>query len=181
VHLIFRTFLVWLRRNGRRLDHHEVGRLSMRVWPTDLDVLGHMNNGVYLSIMDLGRMDLMQRSGVWSRMSRAGFYPVMANETISFRKSLQPWQRFTIETRIIGYDEKAVYTEQRAVADGEIYAAAVMRGRFLKRSGGTATMAEISAATGVDTTGSAVPDWVTRWASDVALPGTRDEAPSTWN
>jgi hypothetical protein len=74
-----------------------------------------------------------------------------------------------------------VYTEQRAVADGEIYAVAVMRGRFLKRSGGTATMAEISAATGIDTAGLSVPAWVTRWASDVALPGTREAAPSTWD
>jgi len=72
VHLIFRTFLVWLRRNGPRLDPHEVGRLTFRVLPTDLDVLGHMNNGVYLSIMDLGRMDLLQRSGVWSRLLGAG-------------------------------------------------------------------------------------------------------------
>jgi acyl-CoA thioesterase FadM len=164
VHLIFRTFLVWLRRNGPRLDPHDVGRLTLRVLPSDLDVLGHMNNGVYLSIMDLGRMDLMQRSGVWRRLVTAGFYPVMADETISFRRSLQPWQRFTIETRIVGYDDKAVYTEQRAVVGGEIFARAIMRGRFVRKTGGTVTIAEISAIAGVDITTVTLPDWVTRWA-----------------
>ncbi len=49
--------------------------MTFRVLPTDLDVLGHMNNGVYLSIMDLGRMDLLQRSGIWSRLFGAGIFP----------------------------------------------------------------------------------------------------------
>ena len=35
-----------------------------RVWPTDLDVSLHMNNGRYLTLMDLGRLDLMLRTGV---------------------------------------------------------------------------------------------------------------------
>jgi acyl-CoA thioesterase FadM len=181
VHLLFRTFLVWLRRSGPRLDVHDVGRISFRVLPTDLDVLGHMNNGVYLSIMDLGRMDLLQRSGTWARFARAGYYPVIANETISFRKSLQPWQRFTVETRIVGYDARAVYIEQRAVVGGEVYARAVIRGRFIKKGGGTATVAELSAVTGIDTTELVVPQWIERWSADVALPSTGSAAPSEWD
>ena len=181
MHLIFRTFLVWLRRNGPRLDPHDVGRMAFRVLPTDLDVLGHMNNGVYLSIMDLGRMDLLQRSGVWSRLFRAGFFPVMADETISFRRSLMPWQRFTLETRIVGYDAKAVYVEQRAVVEGQIYARATTRGRFVKKTGGTVTVAEVAEVTGIDITGHPLPEWMARWATDVALPAARAAAPSEWD
>ncbi len=181
MHLIFRTFLVWLRRNGPRLDPHDVGRMTFRVLPTDLDVLGHMNNGVYLSIMDLGRMDLLQRSGVWSRLLRAGFFPVKADETISFRRSLMPWQRFTLETRIVGYDAKAVYVEQRMVVAGEIYARATTRGRFVKKSGGTVTTAEVAEVAGIDISGRPLPEWVARWASDVALPAARAAAPSEWD
>ncbi|MES2093592.1 MAG: thioesterase family protein [Actinomycetota bacterium] len=180
MNLIFRTFLVWLRRNGPRLDPHDIGRMTFRVLPTDLDVLGHMNNGVYLSIMDLGRMDLLQRSGIWSRLFGAGIFPVMADETISFRRSLMPWQRFTIETRIVGYDAKAVYVEQRAVVNGEIYARATTRGRFVKRRGGTVTTAEVAELTGIDITGHPLPEWVARWATDVALPAARAAAPSQW-
>lgn len=179
--MIFRTFLVWLRRGrGPKLGIHDVGRLDLRVMPTDLDVLGHMNNGVYLSIMDLGRMDAMQRSGAWGAIANAGFYPVAASETISFRKSLQPWQRFTLETRIVGYDAKAVFVEQRFVVGGEIYAQGFVRARFLKRSGGTVSLDELAAVTGADITEVSLPEWLGRWADDVALPASRAAAPSDW-
>src|SRR6187402_4009987 len=106
--MILRTLLqLLLIRRRSKLDVHDVGRMRLRVLPTDLDVLGHMNNGVYFSIMDLGRMDLMIRAGSWAKLKQHGFYPVASNETITFRKSLQPWQRFTLETRIVGYDDKA--------------------------------------------------------------------------
>ena len=106
--MILRTLVHMLRSRARgALGVHDVGRVSLRVLPTDLDVRGHMNNGVYFSIMDLGRMDLMIRSGLWPRIRAKGYYSVMANETITFRKSLQPWQKFSLESRIVGYDAKA--------------------------------------------------------------------------
>jgi len=148
--------------------------------PADLDILGHMNNGVYLSIMDLGRLDLLVRAGIWKKFDRLGYYPVVANESISFRRSLQPWQRYVLETRIVGYDDRAVYVEQRFVVGGEVFARAFVRGRFLKKSGGIVTMDELSDATGIDTTDRPPAAWLARWAADVALPGTRAAAPSEW-
>ena len=181
MNLIFRTILQLLRsRRGTRIGMHDVGRTPFRVLPTDLDVLGHMNNGVYLSIMDLARMDLMIRAGAWSRLRALGYYPVVSNQTISYRKSLQPWQRFVVETRIAGYDSKGVFVEQRFVVGGEIYARAFMRGRFLKKSGGTVAIGEVADALGVDTGERALPAWLARWSDDVALPATRADAPSLW-
>ena len=180
--MIFRTILMRLFRwRGRRLGIHDVARATFRVLPTDLDVFRHMNNGVYLSIMDLGRLDLLQRSGLWARFDRLGFYPVVGSETITFRRSLQPWQRYTLETKIIGYDAKAVYVEQRFVVGGEIYATGFVRGRFLRRSGGTVSMSELAEATGIDVTGQDVPQWLHRWAADVALPPSRAVATSDWS
>ena len=182
MHLLFRTILHMLRsRRASALDATAVGSIRLRVMPTDLDVLGHMNNGVYLSIMDLGRMDLMVRSGAWKRLRSLGMYPVMANETISFRKSLQPWQRFDLETRIVGIDERAVYCEQRFVVDGEIFAKGFIRGRFLKRSGGVVSIAELSDAIGIDVTGFSPPEWMDEWGAHVALPATKAPAPNDWS
>ena len=160
---------------------HDVGRVRMRVVPTDLDVLGHMNNGVYFSIMDLGRTDLMIRSGSWSILKAKGYYPVMGNESITFRKSLKPWQRFVLESRIVGYDAKAVYIEQRFVVNEEVFATMFIRGRFLKKSGGVVTIPELSQAIGVDVAGFPPPAWLDTWATDVALPPTRAEAPNDWS
>ena len=179
--MIFRTILHLLRsRLASRLGVHDVGRVRMRVVPTDLDVLGHMNNGVYFSIMDLGRIDLMIRSGSWSALRAKGYYPVMGNESITFRKSLQPWQRFVLESRIVGYDAKAVYVQQRFVVDGEIFAEAMTRGRFLKKSGGTVSMAELGELLGVDVSALPAPEWVASWVENITLPPTREPAPSVW-
>src|SRR5690554_531095 len=92
--MFFRTLLVWLKSHwGPRYGVHDVGRMTLRVLPTDLDVNNHVNNGVYFSLMDLGRFDLLHRSGAWATMMKKGFYPVVASETITFRKSLAPWQQ----------------------------------------------------------------------------------------
>jgi len=171
---------LFLARRQSRLDPHDVARMRLRVMPADLDTLGHVNNGVYLSLMDLGRLNLLVRSGIWAAFDRVGYYPVVANETISFRKSLQPWQRYVLETRIVGYDEKGVFVEQRFVVDGEIFARAFVRGRFLKKSGGVVSLAELAAATGIDTAATPAPEWALRWAADVALPPSRADAPSEW-
>ena len=180
--MIFRTLFYYLRaRRSPALHPHDVGRLTLRVLPTDIDTLRHVNNGIYLSLMDLGRVDLLVRAGIAATFSRLGYYPVVSNETISFRRSLQPWQRFVLETRLVGYDEKAVFVEQRFVVKGEIYATAFVRARFLKKTGGTVAIAELADAIGIDPATLPVPEWLVRWSADVALPASRATAPSVWN
>lgn len=48
---------------GRRLKPLDTSVLKMRTWPGDLDINFHMNNGRYLTLMDLGRFNLTIRSG----------------------------------------------------------------------------------------------------------------------
>lgn len=168
-------------RAGERLAPTDVGRITLTTMPTDLDVLRHMNNGRYLSLMDLGRWDLLVRTGLAGAMRRRGWYAVVSSETITFRKSLQPWQRFTVESRMIGHDDKAVYVEHRCVVDGELYARAIVRARMMKRSGGTLPHDELFAAVGRPEGIPDVEPWIHDWAAASALPSTRAEAPSVWS
>ncbi|MCW4457021.1 thioesterase family protein [Microbacterium sp. MPKO10] len=186
MHMILRTMLV-LSRARRALqrrgpaDPYSVSRLNLRVLPTDLDILKHVNNGVYFSLFDLGRFDLLMRSGMWTTFTERGWYPVVASETITFRKSLTLWQRFTVETRILGFDDKAFYLEHRAVVKGEVYTRAFIRARFLKKTGGTVSVAELLDAIGHDHDRDlTVPEWLVQWGQDAALPSTRESAPSLW-
>jgi len=186
MHMFFRTLLhAVLSRFGRRLDHFDVVRTRFVTSPTDLDILRHMNNGVYLSIMDVARFDMLHRTGIWKIFVARGWYPVVVAETISFRKSLTLGQRFTVESRILGFDAKAVYVEQRfvrpdAAGDPEIYAHGFIRGRFLKRTGGVVTVAELLEAVGLAPENVTVPEWLLKWSDDVAMPATRAPAPSIW-
>lgn len=181
MHLIFRTIIrTFFSRRASKLGMRDVGRMTFRTLPTDIDVLGHMNNGVYLSIMDLGRMDLMIRTGAWERLRAQKMYPVMASSTISYRKSLNLWTKFVLETKLIGVDEKAVYSEQRIVVDGEIYARAITRARFLKEGGGVVSVEELTRVLEVDAADFPIPEWIEQWVEHVGLPSRRDEAPSIW-
>jgi acyl-CoA thioesterase FadM len=172
--------LTWRRRSPLKIN--EVSRVDLRVWPTDLDVYNHMNNGIFLTIMDLGRYDQGLRTGIWKIWNQKGWYPIVVNSTISYRKSLEPWQKFTLETKVLGWDDIAYYIEQRFVRNGEIYARAIMRGRFLKRSWGILTPQEVMEGSGGWPGDTPVLDeWIVRWASDVALPKGKEPAPSTWD
>lgn len=179
--MLLRTLLMMLTsRRKSHLDFREVGRIRMRVLPTDTDILRHVNNGIYLSLMDLGRMDLMIRSGYWQKLRKLGWYPVATNTTVTYRRSLQAWQRYTLETKVIGFDDKAMFIEQRFVSGNEVYAVGLMRGRFLKRSGGTVSVAELGELAGVDPAALPIPEWMDRWAMDVTLPPSRANFPSDW-
>ena len=181
----WRTLLTILlaRRRMRRegaMSPTAVGRIRLTTLPTDIDILQHMNNGRYLSLFDLGRWDLLTRTGLLGAMRRHGWYAVVSSETVTFRQTLNLWQRFDVESRLIGHDDRAVYLEHRAVVDGEVYARAVIRARMMKRSGGTLSHEELFGAVGRP---EGIPDvdaWIHDWASASALPSTRREAPSIW-
>src|SRR5699024_558531 len=112
-------------------------RLPLRVLPTEIDIFGHVNNGMYFSIMDLGRLDMMVRSGVWKTLRAKGWSGVVSAETISFRKSLKLGHRYDVDTRLIGVDGRTVFFEHRIVVDEEIIAPAYAGTRVTRQAGQT--------------------------------------------
>jgi acyl-CoA thioesterase FadM len=164
MNLFLRLLLLLLTvRFKPRCDVLGPARKRFIVWPPDLDVLWHVNNGVYLSMLDVARVDMMLRSGVAPRLRRAGVYPVVAAETIRFRRSLQLFQAFEIETRVIGWDEKAFLLEHRFLRGEELVAEAVVRSRFLKREGGTVTSQELLELLGKPGPSPELPPWIAAW------------------
>jgi YbgC/YbaW family acyl-CoA thioester hydrolase len=168
-------------RRGPRLQLHDIAVRRERVWLTDIDELRHMNNSVYLGMLDHARLDLLLRSGAWSLIRAAGIYPVVTMQTISYRRSLELGDRYEIQTRIAGYDDRQVYIEQRFVRGGEVIARAFVAGRFLRDRGGVVTMAELGEVTGVDVAALPIPAWMADWAASTRLPSTREPAPSVWD
>jgi hypothetical protein len=74
-----------------------------------------------------------------------------------------------------------MYVEQRFVSNNEVYAVGYMRGRFLKRGGGTVSVAELGELAGLDTAEMPVPEWVGNWVDSIALPPSRATFPSDWD
>ena len=112
--------------------------LPFRVLPNDLDPNWHMNNGRYLTIMDLGRLDHVLRSGLWRPVRENGWAPMLGSAVIRFRRELRPFQRFALETRIAGWSDTTAVMEQTFyVADGaqkgQMAARALVKAGFYDR------------------------------------------------
>lgn len=125
-------------------------------------------------------MDLMTRSGKWQALQQRGWYPVAAAVTVSYRRSLRLWQKYVLETKLIGFDEKAMYIQQRFVRDNEVYVEGLMRARFLRTTGGTVTVAELGELAGIDPASMPIPQWMADWAKDTALPPAKASFASDW-
>lgn len=186
MHMLYRTLMhLFFARRMPKIGFGEVSVSTFRVAPSDLDILNHMNNGKYLSILDVARQTLIVRNGIWELFRQEGWAPVVAASTTSYRKSLRPWMKFRVESRIIGFDEQAAYIEQRFVrpdSNGvdEIYARTYVRGRFIKLSGGVVRIDELLEKADVDPASFSVPAHVLAWGESTKLPSTRADAPSIW-
>lgn len=135
MNLIGRALWLFLKRMLVRipLDPFATCVTPFRVNLLDLDVNMHMNNGRYLSIMDLGRVDLMLRVGAFWRLSLAGYYPVVVSQGIRFKQSLQPFQKFTLHTRLESWDEKNFYVSQQFMRGDQLVADGYIKARFKRR------------------------------------------------
>lgn len=181
MHMIFRFLLMLLQARRRpKLDLFDVDTMPMRALLTDIDIAGHINNGMYFSLFDLGRFDLMVRAGAWDAMKSRRWTPVVQAETITFRKSVVFNQKFSVETRIAGMDERSIYFDQRIVSGGEIYVSALICTRLLGRQGPISNE-EILAAFGAEVPEDLeLPEWAAQWRESTALPGSRKPAPHSW-
>jgi len=171
MNLLFRllkTLLLWIVFPSRRgiLDESIV---RFRVWPTDLDTNLHMNNGRYLTLMDLGRLDLLLRNGAIRHVMAQKWYPVLASCHIRFRRSLNLFQRFEIRTRIVTWDEKWIYLEQRILREGDVALHAYLKGVFIARAGGSVPVTRLLELMGVKQDAPAMPAGLAAWKEAEAL------------
>ena len=174
MNLYLRLLTLMLRaRRAPKISLWDEARTPFRVWPNDLDIFRHMNNARYLGLLDLGRTDLMERSGFAKTIKDRGWYPVVGAQTITYKRSLKLWNRFIVTTRVLGFDDRAVYMAQEFRRGGKLCARAVVQARFLKRTGGTVDMAELIAASGsVPSDRMTLPDWIPAWSAAVRISST---------
>ena len=138
-------------------------RVSFRVLPNDCDVNLHMNNGRYLSFMDLGRVHLVVQMGLLRSIFSNRWKPVLAAAEINFIRQLTPFRRFELVTRVVTWDAKYVYMEQLFECGGELCAHAFVKGLFLGpegRVGNAAVLAQL----GHDAPAPAMPEELRIWS-----------------
>jgi acyl-CoA thioesterase FadM len=108
---------------------------SLRVLPNDLDINGHMNNGRYLTIIDLMLVEYFVRTGFARVMVRKGWRPMSGGALISYRRGLNPLQTYQLRFRLDASDESWNYMRFEFVRDGRVHAAGYMKGAAVARGG----------------------------------------------
>ena len=110
-----------------RHDLMSESRLSFRAWPLDCDINFHLTNSRYLALMDLGRTYHLGHAGIFSTVWKNKWFPVAHACEIVFRRAIKPWQKFDVVSRLVFFDEKSWYIEQRFEVKGQVYAHAFVK------------------------------------------------------
>ncbi|MBI5449781.1 MAG: thioesterase family protein [Gammaproteobacteria bacterium] len=161
--LVFRYVTTWWRaRRQPPLGPLDESVLPLIVLPNDLDINLHLNNGRYLSLMDLGRVDLMTRCGLTTHIIQQRWMPLVGAATMRYTRSLALFQRYTLHTRIVGWDDKWFFVEQRFMRDGQLIASGRVRGLLRGRNGNIKTRT-ILEALGHDPVSPPLPENIDAW------------------
>jgi len=118
---------------GPQLDLCDPVTLRFRALPRDCDANLHLNNARYLTLMDLGRFALVGRLGLASSMVRQKWGAVVGAVELEFLKEIRLLSAFSLTTRIVGWDQKWFYIEQRFERAGQLAAVGRVQGVFRAR------------------------------------------------
>jgi acyl-CoA thioesterase FadM len=179
---------LWLRllglllfRDRGRVNLLATTRVRLRAWPNDLDLNRHVNNGRYLTLADLGRIDWFLRTGVLQLALSQGALPIVGDAIAKFRRDLRVFQSFEIHSRLLGWDERWGFLEHRFVRGGRVIGVVAVRGMF-RGPRGALNPNEFMAALGGPSASPPLPEWLLAWhrGSDALSAALRvEEAGST--
>ncbi len=99
---------------GLRGDVHdpfEVLKTRFRVLPHDIDLNLHLNNGRYLQLMDLSRVEWMLRTRIFQSLLKNGWRGILGGTAVHYRNEMKLWERGVVTTRLQGWDDRWFYLE----------------------------------------------------------------------
>ncbi len=152
MNLIFRMLFISFRavfRERLRIDQVQ-SRLSLHVLPNDLDINFHMNNGRYLTLCDLSRIDMFIRTGLMRSIIRRRWMPLIAHHTMTYKKPLGLFERFDLVLELTHWDEKYFYMNHTFVVGDRVAAEGTSKGCMYARGTGVVSPAEVIAAVNQD-------------------------------
>ena len=161
---ILRLSLHMLRNRGAStIQHTDEVVTEHMCWPVDLDFFFEMNNGRILTLYDIGRMILSQRNGTLNVLKERRWGMVVAGSSVRYRKRLRCFQKFTVHTRAIGWDDKFLYIEQSMWnRKGECTSNVLIRTCVTNRKG-MVPMKDALEAWGMPLESPPLPEWTKCW------------------
>ena len=106
-----------------------------RVLPNDIDINLHLNNGRYLTMVDLALIEFFSRTGFLKALVTQGWQPMAGGVLISYRRDLKPLQRYELRFRWLCSDERWNYMGFEFVRGDKVHAAGIMKGGAVSKEG----------------------------------------------
>lgn len=135
------------------------------VLPSDIDFMLHMNNSKYLREMDYGRLGIGLERGLRRAIRATGGYIVLSAASIRYRRSLTLFQRFLLRTRVICWEDDALYMEQRMLGQNG-FVCAIMLAKIAVR--GVSVPAVVEKMVGKSIESPPFPQEVASWRESIA-------------
>ncbi|MCT4557752.1 MAG: thioesterase family protein [Pelagimonas sp.] len=133
-------------------------------WPWDLDIWMELNNGRTLTIYDLGRIPLAQRTGLVEILRDHKWGLTVAGSVVRYRKRVRMFDKLTTYSRTLGWDARFVYLEQSMWnSRGDCTSHAVYRTAVTDKNGIVTPDRVMGAMNLTDLKSPDLPDWVQDW------------------
>jgi len=117
----------------KKIDLLATSQLTFRIIPFDCDINIHLTNSRYFSFMDLGRIyHIAHMKNLLATVFKQHWQPVISDVEVKFIKSVKPFVKITLRTRLLTWDERYIYLEQRFFDQKKLYAIALVKGTFLQ-------------------------------------------------
>jgi acyl-CoA thioesterase FadM len=161
IRLIFTLLRAW------RLPRLKVGETlerQFRVLPNDIDINAHMNNGRYLTIIDLMLMEYFVRIGFAGVLIKKGWRPMSGGSFITYRRGLSPFQSYTLRYKIDACDTYWNFMRFEFLDGDKLCAAGYMKGAAVGKTG-LITNEQSYAAIGTPVLTVQIPSAVQHWLS----------------
>ncbi len=166
MNLYFRLlWLFWRMRSRNKapsIDFLDTSYIQYRALPSDCDVNMHLTNSRYLAFMDLARTWMISEMGLLSKLLAKKWFPIVNATAITYIRDIKPLEKFTVETRLVGWDQKYFYIEQKFKTERGLMAVAYLRGVFRSKKGVVAIEDLIDLA-GFTGDAPALPEEITHW------------------
>lgn len=163
MNLYLRLLWTWLRaRLKPPIRFGDAIEMRLHVWPNDIDVIGHMNNGRYMTIIDLALIEYFTRAGFLKGILQRGWRPMLGGSMISFRRGLKPFRRYTLRFAVSCWDERWNYMRFEFVHNGKAMAMGYAKGAIVGARGIVSTV-ETHTALGVNVKSPSFPGSIAAW------------------
>lgn len=99
----------------------EIKKFPITIKEIHLDAYGHLNNAMYLTLLEDARWDFITSHGYgFEKVMETGYGPVILEISIRFLKELRLREEITIETSVLSYKKKIGQMHQRMMRGDEV-------------------------------------------------------------